>query len=506
MTAEKLPSESANPLETLMSQYSASIGAEAVRHDLDPRVRNALFVTGGGLALTTFILGPSVIQGMTSGLTFPQALAAALVNQPLASTWNQIEQTTAQALWPPNFDVLAHNLRGFELSKFVIAWRAEISSLAGLGIMAGGVERFIHHRTVREGRANIKVKGEQMFVIGGSSSKIADVLKLDDPRHVIPFFEFEDGGKYLVAKLAPEPKGVGRQVTDRLFTKPVFVNLGVLRQQSHRELEAWQKVHPNESNLIHAVGGKKYLFLVGCGETPEEELQRISNTPDVTLEELVTDAEMLAARLVESGVRRDEFETFQVYLGSADTPRIDPETGEATLNDRKIAKKAGTDVYIDTWRSYIWGIKEELKSQEVLDKGIRLVTSVGEYRGVFEAVAKELGINLYTKENDPGTATLVAYEKISDETVHRAKQLSAEYEGRKVIALTSNIEDDKVARDQGINSVCSAVVIKNIIKAVKTLLKDGKSATDIQDLIDSLVGKPAETTLTEPTASDSGDQ
>lgn len=470
-------------LDALMQKYQAEISVSANRVGLSGRARKGLTVVGGGILATAVVMGPPIAEGMTRGLSLPEAVVYAIGSLPMSGTWEHMEPETAKEIVVAishSEPAQAIEALARELPKYGTDYRAILFEAGLLGGVVAGVERFFHRREkrareIKEGGAGIKRKGEQLFVISGLSSNIADALTVADPDHIIPIYEESNGGKYLVSRLEDRTKkGL-----------PIFLSLDINESAgiTYRKSSAWNKIRIQEENLVHADGGRKYLVVIGCGEKAEEELTDKPEFIDVNQEEVHSTVDMLRKRLDKGVVVNDE-DVVTVYLGSAKTPQIDDETGMLTTTDRAIAEKGGIKIYVDTWSTIVGQLKKQLVNQGIESAGIRLVSSVTPYRDLVEKLATELEIPLHTKDNDPGNATLFVYERISDETINKARRLKEENPDRKIIALTSNIEADESAKREGIATVCSATVIRDVIGAIKSGLKEGKTPEEIQKILD----------------------
>jgi hypothetical protein len=176
--------------------------------------------------------------------------------------------------------------------------------------------------------------------------------------------------------------------------------------------------------------------------------------------------------------------TVGIYLGSGQASRFDSVTRKDST-DRVIAEKGGINIYVDTWRVMVTRIREVLKEKNLEKVGVRLVSNVPEYLEIVSGIASELSIPNHSGEDDPGDALLLVYERRSDQTRHKAKQLQEEFPTREVIALTSNVESDKLAHDRGIHTICSAEVIEGVINDIKQQLQDGISPEEMQARLDS---------------------
>lgn len=470
-------------LEMLTAQYRSQIEVQADRVGLSDRARRALVVVGVGAVTASVVLGIPTMEGISHGLSLPAALVFAVGSLPLSGTWEHIEPHAAEEivssilkLEPAKFAEAFWK----EFPKYGTEFRALLFEAGLIGGVLAGVERLLHRRERREreifdGNAKIKPSGEQLFVIGGRSSNIADALTIAEPIHIVPVFENAEGGKYLVSRLA------GRVERGQ----PVFLSLDINEPAgiTYRKSPQWKKLHIREENLIHAANGRRYLVVLGCGEKAEEELTDNPEFIDVTQEEVHSTADKLQERLPKGTVLKDE-DIVTIYLGSAKTPKIDDETGELTTTDRAIAEKAGIGIYVDTWSIILKAVERHLANQGAEATGIRLISSVTAYRKLMENAAKDLNISCHTTDNDPGNSTLLVYEQISDETINRAKRLQKEYPGRNILALTSNVEAYESAQKERVPGVCTALIIRDVIGAIRMFLKEGKSPKEIQEILD----------------------
>ena len=481
-----------SPLEELLQEQSLEIDQHSQRLGLNPETRNLLIAAGVGFGALTAIFGPTVASAINDGMTFSEAVVYSVGSQGLAGTWDAIEKSTAvetvKAFSQHQFSRIP-DIWQDEISKYATEWRAFTSTLVGIGLLGGYIEGRLKIDKARDGLTTIRRKGEQMFFLGGTSSRIAEASTLDNPWGVIPIFESAEGGNKLVSKLIPEPRGL-EKISRPFNIRPIFINLEASGNVNYRGLEAWNRIKIDPENLIKTPSGKRILTVVGCGETAEEELQQVVTIPDLTLDELHTGTEMLLNQVNGEKININ-IETVKIYLGSADSPHIDPEGGSEVILDKQFALDRGVDIYIDTWRSYLWGIKKELEQKNLAGRGIRLITSIPEYRKLFEQVAKEIGLKLYTKDDDFGNAVLVTYERLSDETLNSVKYLSQIYPDRNIMALTSDIDTHNAALvdyadNKKIRSICSAVIVKNLLNAVRELLRKGEEPKKIQQMIDNL--------------------
>lgn len=487
---QRVEEGSRNPMSALSRGYQARIEEGCGHIGITTHAKNKLKMFVYATALVGVVIAPSINEALTQKLSLGEAINYAILSTVLGgATGQHVEPEVAKKFTAtfterrlPSEDDQAEIIKNLS-EMFGNEWRRLLFNAGMFTVVVNAIRRVFEKRkdnanALKEGRAEIRRKGEQVFVVGGRSSNIADALTLASPQGIIPVFEGAGGGDYLTSKL------------DSVRSEtPTFLNLDVNPEvgMTYRKSPEWSKLDIREENLLKSTTGDRYLVVVGCGEMAEEELGRDALSADVTQEELHTSVEMIRGQLEENGVHLEEQNVLTVYLGNAATPRIDDVTGRQTTTDREVAQKSGIHIYVDTWAVILRRIKDVLEQDGHNEAGVRLVSSVPEYRELIESVSREVQIPNHTVEDDPGNSLLMVYERLSDETLNRAKRLKREFPNRKIVALTSNIETDVDARDAGVETVCSAVVIRDVVQVIKDEIKKGTPPSEIQRNLDSYV-------------------
>lgn len=398
-----------------------------------------------------------------------------IANLPVNPIWGTITNETVTAA-----------LNGNKEAARDIIGQYSLSIAGGLGgaLLVGGIVSYINSikeksKIAREayfnGELAVTPKGPQIFAIGGSGSNILDYLSLSHPDKITSIFENSAAASLLTSA------GI---VRDNSLSKGVYVNLKIdsaSRRKYSNADSSWRTIDLSEDNLIHTRNGKRILLVVGFGEQPEEELtSEESPFRDVTHEELHTSAQKLKERFEQCGINMKDVEIIKVYLGSGDLP-VPTDDGVGTISDSNSAL-SGQDsykirIYIDTWKHLV---KEILSKSG--PKGIRLISKVPEYWNMFRKMMSK--DRLFNSTNDPGDVPMAVYQKISDESVISALNKKSQFPNRSIFVLTSNIADDFLAISNGLETICSAVVLGDIVQRISKGLIEGKSPEDIQLQLD----------------------
>lgn len=327
------------------------------------------------------------------------------------------------------------------------------------------------------GELSVKPKGSQIFAVGGESSNAVDQLVLNQPDKVTPIFETAQGGGLIAERLAPERLKQGRGS---------FINLGLDKEgpRTYGSADtAWEKLIVSEDNLIHTPDGKRILLVAGFGERSEEELTQSPTETDVTQDELHTATQKIVDRFKTCGVDMEGVEIVKAYFGSAKVKRPNPDTQKLTDTDRQVAEVGGIAIYVDTWSAIVAGIAEELGKTP-----IRLSTRVPEYRGLFNTVAKSLGVDLVSAKKDKGQAAILVYERITDNAINALKQLLGAMPNRRIYALISSVSGQEMAESQGFKdkTISTAIMLSKVAARIGNQLQAGTSAAKIQANLDQL--------------------
>jgi len=340
--------------------------------------------------------------------------------------------------------------------------------------------------SIMDGTAKVKPEGEQIVMLGGTSSHIVDFLAATSENgRFIPVLESSKGVQEFIL----------HNQTRMREGKGIFLNLGFDKDRNHLsylESRAWSKLDLTRENLIHAENGHRYLMIVGCGELADRELSLSPDDVDVSHDDLRSSILKLKA-LLKPGDLVEDRDIIDVYIGNAAMDRVDAED-RGTISDRELARKTGVDIYVDTW-----GLVLSRLAQKISDgttKEVSLASTNDEYsqlfRNKFEGHllkfpgCEELKL---TDINDASEdSTWIVYEGRSDETFLIARRLRKQYPNRRVIALLSDdkvIENMQYAGVDNVEFLCASSILAEAVVGIRNLIKKGFSPQRIQELLDA---------------------
>ncbi len=487
------PEDSAkDPLYALPKDIPIEEDGEA---DSIPFSSNALgilkrekYKLGAGVALS----GPFLV-GLAQGLSPRDAIV-----------YGVLQIATIGSATSPNTELVRHMMHEFTTHNTAAAmkdfrevqddilesYKSLLKDAGVFGIFGKIMYDRLHQSTTRKeavvsGIAPIKPKGEQVVILGGKQSFIADsLISGTDRQGFFPVFETPLGAQEV---LLHNRKRVNNN-------EAVYLSLGITERTglSYLKTPAWERLKLTRDNLIHADNGKRYLLVVGCGEKADEELSLNPNNVDVTQDDLRSAALRLKG-LLKKGDLVEDRDVIDVYVGNAALERVSIEN-QQVVSDRDLAHSTGVDIYIDTWAHVLRRVAE--KVSEGGPREVTLATTTPRYKELFHRnfadhlrsfpLCEDLAFSHI--DNASEDSMWLVYEDTSEETFMAARRLRKLYPDKRIIALLSS---DKTARyadhsePQNIEFISASSIIADAVRLVRDDLKSGNTPEEIQNYLDS---------------------
>ncbi len=476
-----------NSLDQLANQFQGEIDAGAANLGFGQRFRNKLkepkvLAPIILIATTVGFFTPGFIEGLALGKEPLDALVYS-VGTTLVTKTSKVYDIT------PIFEPLGRgDLKEFwslakeALPKYTLESRRFIYD----ALLFGGVVTAIQslasrskkrQTSILEGRAIIDRRSEQMFLMAGEGSNVADILTLALGEQALPILENQDGANRILHSLAANGNNGSHKTNKKGEPQAgLFVNLDLAGDVDYLSSAGWN-INLSKNNLLQTQDGKNILVTWGMGETNKEPLPlRDELGQDLTVAELVEGTKKLEAIATNNGVNVDE--TITVYLGNARLKRKrHTGSGWIEITDRDAAQ--GVDIFIDTREPIIAELKRMLGGEQAF----AFETSRADYVDtLIEAAKPELEV--YNQENPAVVeeATAVVYEENVADTVQAAKKLKTKY--NRVISLTPTLEAHERALEEGVESLCIPLIYTQLLLGIKEMIRNGVKPEQIQAGLD----------------------
>jgi len=464
-------------------------GADSI--SLTSRVFGALnrekYKLGTGVAL-----GAPFFVGLSQGLSPRDALVYGI-----------LQIGTIGSATSPNTEFIKHMMHEFAshntaagLQDFrevqddlLESYKTLLKDAGVFGIFGKIMYNKLHQSTTRReavlgGHAPIKLKGEQVIILGGSQSYVADALVTgEDRRNFFPVFESSQGSQEILLRNHRRVKN----------DEPVYLNLGIDEHTglSYLKAPAWERLKFSRQNLIHSENGKRYLLVVGCGEKADEELSLNPDNVDVTQIDLRSAALRLKGLLSKGDLVEDR-DVIDVYIGNAALRRVSIEN-QQVFSDRDLASSTGVDIYIDTWAHVLRHVAEKISENGPTE--VSLATTTPKYQELFHnnfanhlrSLPECEDISFSHVDDASDDSMWLVYENTSEETFMAAMRLRKLYPDKRIVALLSNGKTAKYAGHAelpNIEFVSSSSIIADAVRLVRDKLREGNTPEEIQDYLD----------------------
>ena len=471
-------------LDALHDRFAQERSAADAPADLRQRLRRRLREPGT-LGLLIIVLGtiitfvPGLIEGLVQDQPLREAIVYTIGTTPLSGTWEHVNlNPLLGAMRSADTEGLAADVR-----EIVPQYTLELRALLFEAFLVVGavtaVERIRslgseRQRRILDGTAVIERDTEQTILLAGEGSYTCEALVDFLREQALPIVESKEAMARTLSRIAHG--GRAFRVNQRGEPQaPVFLNLDFRGDMDYMSASGWRLLRLGPGNLLHTTDGRAVLLTFGLGETNQEPVPLLDEPKqDLTVSELIEGSGKLAEVAHQRGVRIDA--AIKVYLGNARLRRLrHTGSGLRAVADRDAAR--GVDIYVDTRAPIVAAIADRLDDR----RAFAFETGTTEYVPNMMKAAAPLGLTVHSEADpaaDPRTATCVVYEHDVSETIEMVKSLRSQY-GR-VIALTPTVEGHERAIQEGIESVCVALVHAAIVLEIRQRVRRGEAAAAIQ--------------------------
>jgi hypothetical protein len=362
------------------------------------------------------------------------------------------------------------------------------------GVVAASIVHLAKLREERrtmanEGKIDLYPKGEQMIVLAGNHSFVADALMSSQYRHhVVPIFETAIGSGAVVAANPREVRNL----------HGVFLNLNISESTglSYSKTPEWERLHLKRENLIRAKNGRRYLMVVGCGEGSENELSFNSDDVDVSQYDLRIALKKLYPKIAKDLVAPNDI--IDVYIGNGAIEWDDIEYVDKKKTDRAIAAATGVDIYVDTRTLVFDELADTLRTMGAenvkLSTTAKIERSTGFRKDASEYIKRVPGCEHMTFDQAAnGDSVWVMYHEKSEETFVAARTMRKMYPNRKIIALISSYNTQEFLETgdcEDVQFISISTLIADRLIQIREHLREGMIPSDIQKLLDRYLPEP----------------